>query len=80
MLLRTARSSLSGFIEPCLPSPAPNPPAGTGWIHEIKHDGFGCSPLEMLLACDYSLVAASIGPTGIRQSLPPSRHCPAGPV
>jgi ATP-dependent DNA ligase len=34
------RPRLSGFIEPCLPSPAPNPPAGDGWIHEIKLDGF----------------------------------------
>jgi bifunctional non-homologous end joining protein LigD len=28
------------IIEPCLPSPAKAPPAGPGWIHEIKHDGF----------------------------------------
>jgi ATP-dependent DNA ligase len=28
------------FIEPCLPRPAKQPPAGVGWIHEIKHDGF----------------------------------------
>jgi ATP-dependent DNA ligase len=34
------RPRLSGFIEPCLPSSAPNPPAGDGWIHEIKLDGF----------------------------------------
>jgi bifunctional non-homologous end joining protein LigD len=27
-------------VEPCLPSPAKAPPAGPGWIHEIKHDGF----------------------------------------
>ena len=27
-------------IEPCLPRPAKEPPAGSGWIHEIKHDGF----------------------------------------
>jgi ATP-dependent DNA ligase len=27
-------------IEPCLPRPAPRPPAGPGWIHEIKHDGY----------------------------------------
>ena len=32
-------------IEPCLPSLADCPPAGSGWIHEIKHDGF------RLLAC-----------------------------
>lgn len=26
--------------EPCLPRVAKEPPAGSGWIHEIKHDGF----------------------------------------
>jgi len=25
----------SGFIEPCLPSPADRPPSGPYWIHEI---------------------------------------------
>jgi bifunctional non-homologous end joining protein LigD len=28
-----------GIIEPCLPSTAKAPPSGTGWLHEIKHDG-----------------------------------------
>src|SRR3954464_1075171 len=32
--------SRSGFIEPCLPSPADKPPSGSNWIHEIKHDGY----------------------------------------
>ena len=27
-------------FEPCLPCPAKKPPAGPGWIYEIKHDGF----------------------------------------
>jgi ATP-dependent DNA ligase len=27
-------------FEPCLPRPAKAPPNGSGWIHEIKHDGF----------------------------------------
>jgi bifunctional non-homologous end joining protein LigD len=27
-------------FEPCLPSPAKEPPVGPDWIHEIKHDGF----------------------------------------
>src|SRR4029077_15998950 len=27
-------------FEPCLPRSANQPPAGPGWIHEIKHDGF----------------------------------------
>jgi bifunctional non-homologous end joining protein LigD len=39
MLLRTRRTP-SGFIYPCLPSPAEHPPSGPGWLHEIKHDGF----------------------------------------
>src|SRR6516162_8482840 len=30
----------SGFIEPCLPSPADRPPTGRDWVHEIKHDGY----------------------------------------
>jgi hypothetical protein len=40
MLSRSMPPRLNGFIEPCLPSPALKPPAGPGWIHEIKHDGF----------------------------------------
>jgi bifunctional non-homologous end joining protein LigD len=28
------------LLRPCLPSPAPHPPTGPDWIHEIKHDGF----------------------------------------
>ena len=38
MLLR--RVAFPDFCEPCLPSPAAKPPAGTGWIQAIKHDGF----------------------------------------
>jgi bifunctional non-homologous end joining protein LigD len=29
-----------GFVPPCLPTKAPQPPTGEGWLHEIKHDGF----------------------------------------
>ena len=35
-----SRVSPSGFIEPCLPSPADTPPLGSEWIHEIKHNGY----------------------------------------
>jgi bifunctional non-homologous end joining protein LigD len=34
------RSGSTGFVEPCLPSPADRPPSGANWIHEIKHDGY----------------------------------------
>jgi bifunctional non-homologous end joining protein LigD len=30
----------SGFVPPCLPTKAPQPPTGAAWLHEIKHDGF----------------------------------------
>src|SRR6476620_11377245 len=40
MSVSRPRTRLSGFIEPCLPSAAPYPPSGPGWIHEIKPDGY----------------------------------------
>jgi bifunctional non-homologous end joining protein LigD len=30
----------AGFIPPCLPTKAQQPPSGEAWLHEIKHDGF----------------------------------------
>src|SRR6516165_4881277 len=33
------RALPAGFIEPCLPTNSPQPPIGTAWVHEIKHDG-----------------------------------------
>jgi bifunctional non-homologous end joining protein LigD len=29
-----------GVIRPCEPSLVDRPPAGPGWLHEVKHDGF----------------------------------------
>jgi bifunctional non-homologous end joining protein LigD len=29
-----------GYIPPCIPTRATNPPAGPDWVHEIKHDGY----------------------------------------
>jgi bifunctional non-homologous end joining protein LigD len=34
------RTFLAGFIAPCLPTKARQPPSGDAWVHEIKHDGF----------------------------------------
>jgi hypothetical protein len=39
-LMLLHRVAFPDFCEPCLPSPAAKPPAGAGWLHEIKHDGF----------------------------------------
>jgi bifunctional non-homologous end joining protein LigD len=30
----------AGFVPPCLPTKAQEPPSGPTWLHEIKHDGF----------------------------------------
>jgi bifunctional non-homologous end joining protein LigD len=30
----------NGYIAPCIPTRAPKPPAGSDWVHEIKHDGY----------------------------------------
>jgi ATP-dependent DNA ligase len=38
--LKNLDMRMSAFIEPCLPSPADRPPSGSGWIHEVKLDGF----------------------------------------
>ena len=32
------RTLPAGFIAPCLPTNAPQPPSGEFWLHEIKHD------------------------------------------
>jgi ATP-dependent DNA ligase len=29
-----------GFVPPCEPTLDDRPPAGPGWLHEVKHDGF----------------------------------------
>jgi bifunctional non-homologous end joining protein LigD len=33
------RSYPAGFVEPCLATPSSKVPSGTGWVHEVKHDG-----------------------------------------
>ena len=44
MLWRPSRGRLStkpaGFILPCRPTVAAQPPSGAGWVHELKHDGY----------------------------------------
>jgi hypothetical protein len=39
-MLPRPRALPAGFIAPCLPINAPQPPSGEQWLHEIKHDGF----------------------------------------
>jgi bifunctional non-homologous end joining protein LigD len=37
---RSRRTPPTGFILPCQPTLVPRPPAGPGWLHEVKHDGY----------------------------------------
>jgi bifunctional non-homologous end joining protein LigD len=44
MLWRNSRgrplNSPAAFIHPCQPTVAKEPPSGSGWAHELKHDGY----------------------------------------
>ena len=37
---RSRRAPPAGFILPCQPFLVARPPAGPGWLHEVKHDGY----------------------------------------
>ena len=37
---RSRRVPPVGFIRPCQPFLVVRPPAGLGWLHEVKHDGY----------------------------------------
>ncbi len=39
-LRRSRRTPPAGFILPCQPLLVPKPPAGSDWLHEVKHDGY----------------------------------------
>jgi ATP-dependent DNA ligase len=79
-MLRT-RLLPSGFVLPCLPSPAERPPPGPGWLHEIKHDGFRLTARRdaagvRLLTRNghdwsdrYPLIAAAVGALKVRSCL-----------
>jgi bifunctional non-homologous end joining protein LigD len=37
---RSRRTPPAGFILPCQPRLVARPPAGAGWLHEVKHGGY----------------------------------------
>jgi bifunctional non-homologous end joining protein LigD len=49
----------AGFVAPCLPIKASEPPSGPLWVDEIKHDGF-------------PIIARK---NGSREALKPSGQC-----
>jgi hypothetical protein len=67
VLLRERTRPGLGIIEPCLPSPAKAPPSGTGWLHEIKHDGFRILARRERMAC-----GSYAGNTDTHEVVPPS--------
>ena len=81
MSLRKRTRPGLGIIEPCLPSPAKAAPAGSGWIHEIKHDGFrimarrGPAGVQLItragndFASRFPFIAMAIGKLPIRSCL-----------
>jgi hypothetical protein len=74
-----SRAAPARFIPPCLPSPAERPPSGSGWVHEIKLDGFRMmvrrdgAGVRLLTrnghdwADRYPLIAAAAGALGVRR-------------
>ena len=44
MLWRNSRgrplNAPTAFIHPCQPTVAKEPPSGSGWAHELKHNGY----------------------------------------
>jgi ATP-dependent DNA ligase len=34
------KNAPAAFIEPCRPTVSQRPPRGSGWAHELKHDGY----------------------------------------
>src|SRR5439155_4532303 len=62
----------AGFIAPCLPSPAPQPPSGERWLHEIKQTGSVSLRARTASGCN-STAGSTRG-----QRLLPSGQGPAG--
>jgi ATP dependent DNA ligase domain len=44
--MRSRRTPPAGFILPCQPFLVARPPAGPGWLHEVKHDGYRITGLK----------------------------------
>jgi hypothetical protein len=71
-------SSKLRFVELQLPTLTEQPPAGSDWIHEVKHDGYRTLLLvERETASAYTLTALT-GATATPALLRPPRACPAG--
>lgn len=77
----SARTALPAFIPPQLASPSDAPPAGDGWLHEVKYDGYRIQVLiagpEIALMTRnghdwtrrYPVIAAAFGRLGVTSAV-----------
>lgn len=67
--LRSYFSSVPAFIPPSEPVESDTPPAGKGWLHDVKFDGYR---LQLHKVGDHSLVYSKNGkPFAERKPEPP---------
>ena len=66
----------AGFVPPCLPTKAPQPPTGEAWLHEIKHDGL---PRHRAQGRPHGLQLQWTWPTAFRSSWRRWRGSDRGP-
>jgi ATP-dependent DNA ligase len=50
-----------GFVIPAQPVKATNPPVGTDWVHEIKHDGYRIIVRRDGPSCGFTAATPLIG-------------------
>jgi ATP-dependent DNA ligase len=73
--MATRRIRTDGFVEPCIPTLAAEPPTGPDWVYEINHDGY-----RLIVRRDGKAVRrftrrGTTGPTAIPPSpLPPPSY------
>jgi hypothetical protein len=60
---------------PCIPTRAVKPPAGCGWVHEIKHDGYRLQVRARAapLGCLPAAAMAGAAGAGDGRTIPPRR-------
>jgi ATP-dependent DNA ligase len=59
---------MPGFIEPCDPTLQERPPSGSGWVYEIKTDGYRAQVHIRAKRVTVYLVAVTSGPMNSRRS------------
>jgi hypothetical protein len=69
-----------GFVPPCLPTKAKEPPRGNAWLHEIKHDGFRVIAARTGHGLSSTAATAATSPIVSYRSSRPWSGCARAPV